>query len=380
MMRMTVLVAGSLMLAGTLRASEAGASTNLLVGINYFAGWWETLPNKWHGHGWTAQEPDWRPLHPERVPVTGEYNVQATMDREIAVASRHGVDFFSILWYFPQPGSGKQAEAALLNRGLETYVASTNAGLMRFMVEYCNAAAFSATNDAQWAECIRAWLPALRHSSALRVDGRLVFKVHDAYRFVMGNGGDAVRCRRQLDALRAAARAEGLGEMVIGCGVMSRTRIAPDAVIAKAFDFTATYMSIPEVEVREAEHPYASLAAEARAARGLHAADPVPWVPYLAAGWNPRPWTHPGSDPNHRRFFTFPTRAEWTLELNAAREDFKKHPHLGIPRRDGSCQPAFTIYAWNEFGEGGIVAPTRGTGEMMLEAIQNVFQEANVQR
>ena len=377
-MKKAIFVLGAVALViGFCEAAERGgvdARDRVLVGLNYFAGWWAEMPNKWHGHGWTAQEPDWRPLHPERVPTSGQYNVQATMDREIAAAASHGVDFFSILWYFPQPGSGKQVEAERLNRGLQNYLAATNSGLMHFMVEYCNAEAFSATNDEQWTACVQAWMPALRHPSALRVDGRLVFKVHDAYRFVVGNGADAARCRRQLDELRGAVRAAGLGEMIIGCGIMSNTRVAPSAPAAQVFDFTATYMSIPEVEVREAEHPYVALAAEARAARALHAADPIPWVPYLAAGWNPRPWTHPQADPNHRRFFTFPARDEWAAELRAVRDDFAKYPKLGLPRRDGSLQPAFTIYAWNEFGEGGIVAPTRGEGAMKLDAIREVFR------
>ncbi len=371
--RVASVVVLSLMLARPMCAADTAARDRVLVGVNYFAGWWEALPNKWHGKGWAAQEPDWRPQFAGRVPLLGDYNVQATMDREIEAASSHGVDFFSILWYFPRPVSGKEAEAERLNRGLQTYLASANAGLMRFMVEYCNAEAFSATNDAQWAACVQTWVAAMRHPAALRVDGRLVFKVHDAYRFVMCNGGDAARCRGQLDELRAAVRAAGMGEMIIGGGIMSRSQVAPKAPAAQVFDFTATYMSIPDVEVREAEHPYASLAAEARTARALHAGDPVPWVPYLAAGWNPRPWTHPQSDPNHRRFFTFPTRDEWVKELRAVSEDLKKYPRLGLPRRDGSCQPAFTVYAWNEFGEGGIVAPTRGEGAMKLEAIREVF-------
>jgi len=36
------------------------------------------------------------------------------------------------------------------------------------------------------------------------------------------------------------------------------------------------------------------------------------------------------------------------------------------------------IYAWNEFGEGGIVAPTRGENEMKLEAIRDVFVSPDV--
>jgi hypothetical protein len=97
-------------------------------------------------------------------------------------------------------------------------------------------------------------------------------------------------------------------------------------------------------------------------------------MPYLAAGWNPRPWTHPQADPNHRRFFRFPTQTEWTHELSSIKDDLKNHPQLGLPKTDGTRQPAFTIYAWNEFGEGGIVAPSQGEGYMKLEAIRDVFR------
>lgn len=58
-----------------------------LVVVNYFAGWWEVMPNKWHEEGGS----DWREKYPERVPVLGEYNDQATMDKEIAAAADHAV-------------------------------------------------------------------------------------------------------------------------------------------------------------------------------------------------------------------------------------------------------------------------------------------------
>ena len=105
----------------------------------------------------------------------------------------------------------------------------------------------------------------------------------------------------------------------------------------------------------------------------MHADDPIPWVPYVAAGWNPRPWTHPEAEPHHRRFFTLPTRAEWVEELRSVKDTFKKYPRLGLPAAGGGRQRVFTIYAWNEFGEGGIVAPTRGEGYLKLEAIREVF-------
>ena len=362
----------ALLLLAALQAADA-APPRLLVGVNYFAGWWEELPNKWHGHGWTAAEPDWRPLYPNRVPLLGDYNDQPTMDREIAAAADHGVDFFSLLWYYAPAGSKNEHDAQRLNRGLDNFLASPNAGRMKFIVEYCNPGAFSATTDAQWADCIKVWVAAMKHPSYLRVGGRLVFKVHGADAFWATHGQDVARCRRDLDLLRQAVRDAGLGEMLIGGGIMSRSGVDPAGPWPKLWDFTATYMSVPDAGVRADDQPYAELAAEARTARGLHARDPIPWVPYLAAGWNPRPWTHPEADPGHRTFFAFPTREEWTAELRAARDDFARYPTLGLPLPDGGRQPALTIYAWNEFGEGGMVAPTRGMGTMMLDGIREVF-------
>ena len=39
----------------------------------------------------------------------------------------------------------------------------------------------------------------------------------------------------------------------------------------------------------------------------------------------------------------------------------------------GGVQPAVTIYAWNEYAEGGIVAPTKGQGWAKLEGIATTF-------
>lgn len=347
---------------------------DILVGVNYFAGWWRELPNKWHGQGWKLDQPDWRPEFPDRVPLLGEYNEQAAMDSEIIAASKHGVDFFAILWYFPKPGSAVSRNAPMLNRGLEQFIASPEANRMKFCIEYCNSPRFSAVGDEEWAQCIPVWVEAMKHPSYLRVDGRLVFKVHGITEFLRANNNDLDLCRKRLDTLRDAVRAAGLGEMIIGVGISGQTpTLGRKWPSASVFDFTGTYMSVPEVEERDAEHPYATLAAAARQTLANRVGDPLPWMPFLAAGWNPRPWTYPKAEPHYQRFFTFPTREEFAAELRNMKESFAKHPTLGLPKKDGTTQKAFTIYAWNEFGEGGILAPTKGKGNMMLEAISEVF-------
>jgi hypothetical protein len=88
--------------------------------------------------------------------------------------------------------------------------------------------------------------------------------------------------------------------------------------------------------------------------------------PYVPAGWDPRPWQDP------RPSFAFPTRAEWTGALSRVKAALDKYPRLGIPV-EGGRKKMLLIYAWNEFGEGGIVAPTRGEKGMKLDAIESVF-------
>jgi hypothetical protein len=91
-----------------------------------------------------------------------------------------------------------------------------------------------------------------------------------------------------------------------------------------------------------------------------------PYMPYVPAGWDPRQWKDP------RPSFAFPTREEWTDALKRVKAALDAHPKLGIPDGKGR-RKALIIYAWNEYGEGGIVTPTRGDKTMKLEAIREVF-------
>ena len=145
--------------------------------------------------------------------------------------------------------------APMLNRGLETFLASPEAGKMRFCIEYCNAPDFSAEGDEEWGACVTTWVDAMKQPSYLRIDGRLVFKVHGVTEFLRANDNDLELCRLRLDTLRAAVRDAGLGEMIIGVGISGLTpHLGPKWPPATLFDFTGTYMCVPKAEEREAEH------------------------------------------------------------------------------------------------------------------------------
>jgi hypothetical protein len=128
-------------------------------------------------------------------------------------------------------------------------------------------------------------------------------------------------------------------------------------------------MDFPNLETKDTDYPYGLLGEYCRLARRVHSKDAIPYMPYMPAGWSPRPW------PDTRACFAFPTREEWRKELELMRKDLETLPNLGLPDGQGGIQAAFNCYAWNEFGEGGIVAPTMITEYMKLEELNNTFKK-----
>lgn len=332
---------------------------DILVGVSYFAGWWEPLPNKWHD----GEGRDWRPRFPERVPLLGAYNTQEVMDREIVAASEHGVDFFAILWYYNPPGVEREPNSRFLDRGLEGFMASPEAHRMKFFIEFCNHPPYEVETDDAWQACVDYWTDCIAHPSYLRVDGKPVFKVHGGHYFFQQNGQDSKRCHDRLNQLRDAVRARGLGELLIGCGVAAHESVGPDHFAAQLFDFTGTYMDLPPLPKQEKDYPFAQLDAFICEGRLRHINDAVPYMPFVGAGWSPHPW------PDPRACFTLPERGEWRKALEQVAADLAQHERLGLPGKK-----AFTIYAWNEFGEGGFVAPVQADPYMKLEVIRDVFE------
>ncbi|MHB9080420.1 MAG: glycoside hydrolase family 71/99 protein [Pirellulaceae bacterium] len=362
------LIVGLLVSSGVL-ASASEPAQKVLVGVNYFAGWWEPTPNKWQG----PDKVDWRPQYPDRVPLLGEYNEQATMDREIAAAADYGVDYFQILWYASDPGVDWGPNTERVNVAVAQFMNSPQAHRMKFVIEFCNHRPFGISNAQRWTECVNFWVKCMQHPSYLQVGGRRVFKIHGSGAFIEQCGGDAAQVKRVLEELRAAARAAGLGVLLIGCGAVGPSRIPPGHWIAPLFDFTNEYMDIPQLPNQKAEYPYEKLAEWHAQWRPGHTEDAIPSVPFIGSGWNPRPWGDP------RPAFQFPNRQQWKAALEKVKTDLASGK-FGFPLPDKTLQPAVTIYCWNEFGEGGMVAPTRGDKYMKLEVIREVFGPAAPER
>jgi len=161
---------------------------------------------------------------------------------------------------------------------------------------------------------------------------------------------------------------------------------------ATRFDFTATYNSapplcpgapawvcpqyvnswLPNATPSGAKiFPYSQCSDFQAAARGNHSQDSIPYLPNLIAGFDPRPWEEESPS------FSPPSPSEWEAALQQVKEfvSIPTNSKFGFPdaSQPNGIQPAACIYAWNEFGEGGILAPTQGAGTMMIDTVARVF-------
>ena len=349
---------------------QAQEEKKIWVGCEYFNGWWEQSPSKWeHQFNAEGQGRDWRAQYPERIPLLGEFNSQETMDKEIKIGAEHGIDFFSILYYYGSNVTTREIEdVSYLNAGLDYFMNSPNAEMMKFMVELCNHPPFAIITDQDWDKCMDVCIKAMKHTSYLRVDGRAVLKIHGGDQFYLDLDSDINKCSDVINRLRNKAKSEGI-ELLVTVGAYGDEKIDDSHYFNTIgqIEGTMQYMDPTELPQKETDYPYELLSARAQEMRDARDGDVLPYVPYFPAGWNPRPWGDP------RAAFSFPTKKQWKSSLKKLKNDLEKSSNLGFSKKDGTVQKAFTIYAWNEFGEGGIVAPTVSDQYMKLEVIKDVF-------
>lgn len=332
-------------------------SKEYLVFANYFNGWWRGETTKWATDG-----EDWRLRYPERIPIAGCYNGADTMRAEIDYASENGVDCFIMLWY--HNAGGKFPDTAALNGGIPDFMNSPNCGKMSFMIEDCNHLPFLTESDEDWERNVSYFVECMKHPSYMRVDGKALLKIHGVYFFAKECGFNAEKAAARIALLRKRARDEGVGELLLCTSAATDEELLP---YLKLFDYYSSYAAdIPELAKTDEKYPYAYM--KDASYQAVEAFKDLRYVPFVMGGWDPSPWKDP------RPSFAFPTESEWRDMLLSMKKWLDEKPWLGIPCAEGR-QKAFNIYAWNEYGEGGILAPTLGDGDMKLRVLKEVFSE-----
>ena len=318
----------------------------------------------WTGGGVTEQVE--RTLGPKkyhnRLPwfakVVGDSKVridgspQAVMESEIELAAASGIDYWAFLIY--NEGYG-------MSDALKQYLRSPRRSKIRFCMILHNTLNASAKD---WPKERDRAVALLKRPEYVRVmgDRPLVY-------VFCGGGFPFERFKEFLDA----AGAQRLNPYSVYMGWNPQADWP--TVKGKGFDAVSAYAYAGDMPkytdlAKAVETWYWKRAAKAK----------VPYVPMVTAGWdktprkdNPVSWEKKGQGYHKQK--VFPSRAtpeEIAAHLKRSLEFVDQRPDICEAR-------AVVIYAWNEYDEGGWIAPTRGANgrpdKSRLDAIKKILKE-----
>ena len=336
------------------------------VGAYYFDGWsgksrWADDP----GQPWAIDAPTHLTKRmvmefPEREPIWGwRDDTPEIMERQIDLAADCGLSFFAFCWYWHADENGinkKAIQEDSKHVGLNLFLNAKNNTRLKFCLLVANHGGFEIQGTEQWKQASDFWLPYFTHPQYLTVGGKpLVIVFHPS-------GGDEVG----FSYMQGKAHSVGLpGVAIAACGGDGR---------GMGYTHRTHYNIVPGYNAGSQEHKYSELVKVHEQA--WQGSPELPYIPEITAGWDKRPWKGKAGL-NQKPGWYFPDRTPVQFA------DFLCHALIWMHRHpeQTTAERIALIYAWNEFGEGGYIAPTKGdTKGRYLEAIKTVLNMKNLGR
>lgn len=356
--------------AGSNSTGDKGSQNRIQVAAYYFPGWhgkqseWQALKNA-------------KPRFPGQlqpvIPLRGYQDEAepAVMARKIAAAASHGVDVFLFDWYWYGRGaqSGPFLEGAL-NDG---YLKAPNRGRIKFALMWDNSIRGRHSIDRAGFEKMAGYIVKnyFSLSSYWQLDGRCYFSIYHLKDFIKEMGG-LEGAKEAIDSFRAktiASGRKGLYLNIIDFQLPERARsvfqmLHADSITSYVWVHKIKLKDFPKTDYNWMAHAYFTY-------WDAHQSDyGVPYFPNVTMGWDPTPripasapYTGKGPYPNTPVLWDNSpqnfTRALIQAQKRAAR----------LPRG----QRVVTIYAWNEWTEGGHLEPDTVHNMAYLDAVRDVF-------
>lgn len=348
-----------------------------VFGANYFPGWWDGPENHLFVDGRYILD-----SHPERAPLLGATASPTLLAKEAEAAHAHGITFFNFLWYGTSIQKPLRTEArtpfeiAYFNSALEAFLTISGDTPLRFSIEWTNHHPWSEIDEAIWRRLVERWIPIFANPAYMTIDGRLLFKIHSWHDWALG-GVDRDGRRRMLKYLRDAVLDHTRKHMLIGAGVRAVDSIVGDhpLLLDGTFDFTSIYLDVPNMVpggrdfVGPGHFAYEALESHQAVGRAFHAYDAVPFVPNVIVGFNPLAAFQ--ADLPH---YDAPSPGQLAASIGDALRDVKRYRGLRFPANASEPTALLLIYAWNEFAEGGFVAPSVAHGTAYLEVLRSIVR------
>lgn len=265
----------------------------------------------------------------ERMPIWGwrDDSIEI-MERQIDIASKNGIDFFAFCWYWADdqgPFNEKAVKAKSLHTSLDLFLKARNKDKMKFCIMIANHDGARIEGQDNWERVIGYFADQyFNDSQYLKVEGKpVVIYYLPQY------------AHAYITAMKGMAISKGYnGLYTMSCGYK-----------LDGFDALTWYNSFDGKKESEAQD-YKNLFLWIEGIRNKTSVNTVV-IPLCSAGWDKRPWEK---------------KEKSVYYVNKSRTAFRNHLYRAVDflNSRNTPNPIIMIYAWNEYGEGGYLAPTIG--------------------
>jgi len=327
------------------------------VGAYYFDGWagrhrLADDPNE----KWARTAPDHLTRRmveefPHLEPVWGwrDDSLKA-MERQIDLAADAGLAFFAFCWYWHDNGKSINRKAIRQDSKhscLDLFLRAKNNHRLKFCLMVANHPGFEIKGAENWRKAAEFWMPYLKHPQHLTAGGKplVIIYVH------------APCNKTSLACMQRTARKAGLpGLAFAGCG---------GGTPGPEYSFSTDYNVIKGYQKGAERRKFRELVQDHE--RTWRGSKEQPHIPCIIAGWDCRPWETPGGLCSP--YYPDRTPKAFAAHVHSAADWMRKNPDKTTPEQIA------IIYAWNEFGEGGYLAPTKGDQDgKYLNALRSVVK------
>jgi hypothetical protein len=330
--------------------------TDYNIGAYYFPGWTDS-PEEW----WN---PPWEKIksYPERQPLIGWYPETDlwVAEKHIDMASAYNINFFVYDWYW----TGTKPK---LDHAINNHLKARNKQKLQFCLLWANHSSVP-SNHEQFSTMIDFWIKNyFEDPQYLKIDGKPVIIIFSPQQLRDNAKKFNLDTKALLEIAKSKAIKNGLKGIYFIAAVSANSYWINGYIPVNGYDaMTAyNYHSISfngEFTGKELSSTTYTELLDGYKSQWSYILDKssLPYIIPMSAGWDNRPW---GSNTPHDKSTSTPeTFQKMLLAGKDMMDKFpKKTMRMGI------------ICAWNEFGEGSYIEPTKKWGYQYLQAIKNVF-------
>lgn len=308
-------------------------------------------------------------LWSDRQPLSGwSDGTDAAIAKQLRWAHDYGISFFVFDWYY---GSDPVATAPLDN-ALRLYRRLPSHDGVGYALLYVNTGRF-VVPPAEWSTVVSQWTTQdFAGADYARVDGKPLVMILDVARFTNQLGGTG-GVDRAIASLRSAASRAGLPGVYVVGGIYVDASFDWNwfrAIASKEdFDAFSQYSAPAAAGVLSGVQPYSTLVKALETDWNEFVSGPIPFIPDVVTGWDPRPW---GSTIDGKLWWFSRTPAQVGAFVHDAVRFVERQPQTSRTAR--AERPLLLMEAWNELGEGAYVLPTVGSCHLYGAALATALE------